>query len=480
MKEEVLRIQHLCKTFYNNRVLKNINLNLFKGEVLGIVGGNGAGKSTLAKILSGMFPYDSGEIYLKEKKLSGLTLGRAQNLGLITLYQDINVVEKMTVAENIFLVRKSGQKKLFHTNMLEREAARLLEQYDLKIKPFQLVSELSGVERRKLELVKAVTFDACVIVLDEITSNMHKMDKLWVRKQVEALKKRGVSFIVISHDLDEVVEMCDRVAVMRDGNIIQVVTGENILLKSLLFHMWREEIEQMEEKTRVHPPEQKEALRVENLATEFCTGVNFELNYGEILGIYAFSPMLSDSVADALYGKKGRIMGDVFVEGNLVNLSAPFVALKNGVSLVVGGNANEEIFPHDSVEENISFAVLKRTSKHGIRSRALENIAAEESMEEVNLKPAEKHLEAYKLSGGQKQKLLIARGLAKNTKIYILNNVMSNVDFNSRIFLYKKICRLRDEGKAVLFFSKDYTELKALVDRMLVLKEDGLFIDDLA
>jgi len=470
MVEEVLRIRHMNKNFYGNQVLCNVNLNLFRGEVLGIIGGNGTGKTTLAKILSGEVDKDSGTIYFEEEKVDILSPSDAQRRGILCVFHQGGLVEEMTVAENMFLLRKDGRARFIRKKQLNMLAKTYLAEGGLEIPPDTLIKDLSHADRRRVELIRAATFRTKIIILDEITSIMHRDEREWVKKQIERLRGEGVSFIVISHDPDEIIEMCDRIAVMQDGQVVQIVDGQQAYL-SMLFALMRQEKMEYLSRNR-SAPSGEAVLQLTGVETKSCRNATFSVHRGEILGIYTIIPQLADELADALYGREKILSGEIRICGQKANLSDSAHAARYGIALILGENPNEELLPEYSIEKNISFSNLKKTSCLGIRSRSLEKIAAKESAADVGIGAEELEKPAYQLSGGLKQKLIFANSIARGCEIYVINNAMANVDFNSRMVLYDKILALKEEGKVIVFFSKDFEEIKMLSDRILYVIDD--------
>ncbi len=473
--EEVLRVQHLNKNYYGNRVLNNININLFRGEILGIVGGNGAGKSTLAKILAGETHYDSGDIFICENELKITSVHVAQSNGIVCVFQEPELVEDMTVAENIYLIRKLGQPKFFNINKYNKIAAQALAGAEIDISPETAVKSLSYTDRRKIELVKATTFDTKIIILDEITSVMNADDKSWVRRQIQRLSRMGISFIVISHDLDEIMETCGRIVVMRDGHVVQILDGKTTYLSMLLERMRGEESERLHvKKPHNHG---SEVLKLQGVATPHCKRVNFSMYAGEILGIYSITPNMSNDIAMVMYGLMKPLGGSIRMGDKVFEPLTPYAAAAYGIALIYGESPDLALMPDEPAYENISFAATKKTSVLGFRKRALEWILAEENAAAAGVEDKYLSSPVYQLSGGYKQKVLMAGNLARNSKIYIMIDVMAKVDFNARISLYNKISELRDEGKSIAFFSRDFEEIKIISDRILY-EHEGTVSDE--
>lgn len=470
MVEEVLRIQHLNKSFYGNQVLCNIHLNLFRGEILGIVGANGTGKTTLARILAGDLLPDSGSIYFEEKKTDIHSPAEAQRLGILSVFQKCGLVEEMTVAENMFLLRKDGQVKFIRKKRMNMLAQTYLSEAGLEIPPETQIKTLSQAARKRVELIRAAAFRTKVIILDEITGSMSKDEREWVKQQIERLRGEGVSFIVISHDLDEIIEMCDRIAVMQDGQVMQIVDGQQAYL-SMLFALMRPENVKYLKRKRPAPSCEK-IVQLTGVKTKSCRNATFSVHKREILGIYMVTPQLADELTDALGGRSKIIGGEIKIHGQKVSLYNSDHAARYDMALISGGNQDKELLPEYSAGENISFFVMKKTAHLGIRSRSLEAVAAKENAAAMGIGGAELKKPAYQLSAGYKQKLLFARSIARGCDIYVMNNVMVNVDYHSRRGLYDKILMLKEEGKAVVFFSTDFEEVKLLCDRILYVVED--------
>lgn len=471
MKEEILRLQNIEKSYYGFKALENINLILFKGDILGIVGGNGAGKSTLANILSGNIRYDRGNIYVGEKIARIHSIADAQKHGIVCIYQECCLVDELSVAENIFILRTDKPRWINAENVYQK-AQEYLDFFELPVSAHTRVGNLSLSDRRKVEFIKAMSFQAKIVILDELGSLMNQEDKFWLRRQISRMKKSGISFIIISHDLDEVVKISDYTMVMRDGCVVRVLNGRQNQLRYIMQSMLNEENNGLHSKEKHQ--DSKERLRLENISTGSYQNIDLTVHGGEIVGVYSISEKLSTECSNILYGLQKAVSGSIYIDGKNVSLLSVRSAVKNGIALITGKHGEPSLLNGFSVGENISFSTLSKTSRFGFRNRRFEAVLEKENMEAVNFDEGDRTKLIDQLSGGQKQKVLFAKSIARNCKIYVINNAMANVDFFTRITLYNKLFELRSEKKAILFFSQDYEEIKMISDRIFVGTENGI------
>lgn len=477
MIDEILNIRHVRKRFPCGIVLDDINLNIIRGETLGIIGENGSGKSVLIKILAGEMRKDQGEIYFEDRIYDPGDISEAQERGIYRISQKSMLLDDMTAAENLMVMHP------FSRTCLKKDPARIrarltfmtgrkinalakvyLDEYGIDINPGTLVKDLPLVQKRQIEFLKVILEEPKVLILDDIFSSLDMEHQPWFARQIAMARERGTAVLVVSQNLNLVIELCSRIAIMQDSQIVQIVEGDDIYLSSLLAMLRRGDGAGKPERK---PHQGKKTLEMRQVCAGKDIEVSFSLYEGEVLGIYLGGSLAAEALAKTLSGQEHLVSGKISVYGKeLEKISLEGLA-DHKICVISGEKLNQMLLYEDTVLDNIGFFSMKRAVHWGVRNLKMERLAASELAAECGLSPNELHLEVSCLSAGARQKLAFANSIALGTRIYILNNIMCHVDYQSQKILYQKIGELKRDGASFLFIAKEFEELRTVSDRII-------------
>ncbi|MFP3042190.1 sugar ABC transporter ATP-binding protein [Treponema primitia] len=459
---EILSIRRVCKYFPGVRALNDVSIDVKRGSVHGIVGENGAGKSTLMKILSGIHQKDAGEIYFDGEKIETTTPVQSLHRGLSIIYQEFNLVNTMSIGENIFLgrFREMGGMKGTH-----RAAGKLLESLGSRLDTWTLVSELSTSEKQMVEICKALAFDSKLVIMDEPSSSLTAEEMKKLRSLISEMRKRGISVIYISHKLDEIFEFCDMVTIMRDGSVIDTKPIGNLTRNDMIAKMIGRSIDkEFPERPRcVGEP----LLEVRSLNTKKLHDISFTLNKGEILGLVGLVGAGRTELIRAVFGADRVKEKEIYLRGVKTPIRSPKDAIRAGLALVPEDRKSQGLVLSFSVESNISMASLGRLSKHGFLSRAKERKLAEKEIEQLNIKTPSASVRVLNLSGGNQQKCVIGRWLETNPEILILDEPTRGIDVGAKYEIYLLMKKIVERGGSILMISSELPEVLSMSNRVL-------------
>lgn len=468
----VLFMKSVSKRFPGVLALNGVDLDLYPGEILGLIGENGAGKSTLMRILGGDYPADEGEILFDGKRADISDVQHSIALGVSVIYQELNLAPNLDIASNIFLGREPrvGGWGIVDKKQLYARAEELARRVGISANMTTLVEKLSPGEQQLVEIAKALSMDARVLVLDEPTSSLSAAEAGKLFEVMRGLKQAGVSMIYISHRLGEVQEMCDRAIVLRDGERAGEIARENLRPEEMVKLMVGRDI------SRFFPEHGGEravepVMSVRDLVyPESKAPVSFDLNAGEILGIAGLVGAGRTELIQAIFGVEPKLGGEVVIRGEKVEIRTPADAIKAGMGLVPEDRKALGVILEMPVVENISLSSIG--SYHPpFLDKARETQVATELAENLDIKtPGLSQLVGF-LSGGNQQKVALAKWLATNPMILILDEPTRGIDVGSKSEIYKLIRNLADEGMGVIIVSSEMEEIIGLSDRVLVMHE---------
>ncbi|MFN2340504.1 MAG: sugar ABC transporter ATP-binding protein [Halanaerobium sp.] len=469
--EKVLEMKNITKTFPGVKALDKVNFSLRKGEVHALLGENGAGKSTLMKVLNGIHKRDDGEIFLKGQPVEFESTKEAQNAGLAIIHQELELIPHLNVAENIYLGREEKKGIFIDYKKLYQNTADVLEMLGVEIDPKAKINDLNIGSQQMVEIAKAVSQKAEILVMDEPTSSLTKQEIDILFKLIGRLKKQEIAIVYISHRLEEVFEICDRVTVLRDGQFVGEVetaeTDEDELIKMMVGRT----IEDRFPKMSFNPGE--EILRVENLAVpDKIINASFSLRKGEILGVAGLMGSGRTELAKAIYGVYKEKTGDIYYRGEKFEINSPEDALDNGISYLSEDRKEEGLILGLTVADNISISVLKTMLKaNTFIDSAAEKELAENYIKDLNIKtPSEKQL-AKNLSGGNQQKVVISKLLSTKPEIVIFDEPTRGIDVGAKREIYNLMQELINQDVAVILISSELPEVLNLSNRVLVMHE---------
>jgi ribose transport system ATP-binding protein len=468
----LLEMNEISKSFPGVKVLDNVRLDLKRGEVLALMGENGAGKSTLMKILGGIYERDGGTITVKGEMVEKITPDIAAKRGIAIIHQELNLIPHLSVMENIFLGREFtyGKSGFVNWPRMRAEAKRWLEQLAIRLDPDTPVGELSVGQQQMIEIAKALSMQADILVLDEPTAALTKREIDALFKVIASLKQKGVGMIYISHRMEEIFQISDRITVLRDGQYVGTVETARTNLDELVKMMVGREITERFPKVEVTPGEER--LRVENLSVKGkLSGISFAVRSGEIVGVAGLMGAGRTEMAKALFGAERISGGQIFVDGKPVHISQPIDAIRAGIALVTENRKEEGLVLPLSVRENISLPNLEKVSSLGVMKPQTERKLCDDAIKRLLIKTAGGEQAAVSLSGGNQQKVVIGKWLATKPKILILDEPTRGVDIGAKKEIYDIMNHLAQEGVAILMISSELPEVLGMSDRVLVMHE---------
>jgi inositol transport system ATP-binding protein len=467
----VLKMEGISKTFSGVPALSNVRLQVARGEVHAVMGENGAGKSTLMKILSGLVQKDTGEIYLDEERVEIKSPKAALDLGISMIHQELNPVRAMTVSENIFL----GKEPCFRfTNVVNRRKQReltrsLFREMDVSINPDKRMSALSVAEMQLVEIIKAVSYSARIIIMDEPTSAITGREVAKLFEIIRSLKARGFAIIYISHKMDEIFRISDRITVLRDGQYIETKPAKELDHDTLVKLMVGRKISELFPKVSSEKGEvtfEAEGLTKRGLFEK----VSFKVRKGEIFGIAGLMGAGRTDVMETVFGLQRADAGRVKINGREVRLKSPADAIRNRLALITEDRQMKGLNLRASVRDNITLASLKNFTRFGqMLQFQKENCAADAEMEKLRIKARSRGQIVKTLSGGNQQKVVLAKWLLNDPEIIILDEPTRGIDIGTKAEIYKVIAQLAEQGRTIIMISSELEEILGLCDRVMVL-----------
>ncbi len=479
-KDTILYMKGITKRFPGTLALDKVDLEVKKGEVHVLLGENGAGKSTLIKILAGAYTKDEGEIYIEGKKVELEGPAHATRLGIAVIYQEFNLVPHLSIAENIFLgrepVKRIGKFELIDWDKMVNDSYSLLKELEIEIDPRKKVRGLSVAIQQMTEIAKALSVNAKIIVMDEPTSALTPAEIKQLFKIIKKLKEKGVSVIFISHHLEEVKEIGDRVTVLRDGKLVGTVNAKDVTIDDLIKMMVGRTLKDKFPKVKVKRG--KETLRVENLSRKgILHNISFSLYEGEILGVAGLVGAGRTEMARAIFGADPKDTGKIYVYGEEKQINSPRDAIAAGIGFLTENRKEEGLVLSMNVKENISMAALPNMLRGIFIDHQLETRTAEQYVNDLRIKtPTIKKLVA-ELSGGNQQKVVLAKWLASQSRILIFDEPTRGIDVGAKVEVYQLMNELLKQGVAILMISSELPEILGMSDRILVMCKGRITAD---
>lgn len=471
--KQVLHMKNISKSFPGVKALDDVSLELFEGEVHALMGENGAGKSTLMKILTGAYREDCGEVYYQGKLFAKRDERATLNAGIAMIHQELCFVPELTIAQNLFLGREITKRGIVRQGEMDETAAGWLGNLGVKLDPRRKMSSLMVSEQQMVEIAKAISYNARIIVMDEPTSAITDNEAGHLFSVIAGLKAKGVAVVYISHKMDEISKISDRVTVFRDGRWISSRPVSETTMDGVVIDMVGRELTEVFPERRRNAGE--EMLRVEGLTREgVFENVSFSVKRGEVIG---FAGLMGSGRTEAMrcvYGLDKPTSGEIFVNGKKAKIESPHDALKNGIGLVNEDRKGVGLVLSMCVRENLTLSNLDKYFKAPVVSSKSENRLCDKMIKDLRIKTPSRNQLVKNLSGGNQQKVVLGKLLLDETEILIMDEPTRGIDVGAKAEIYHLINELACQGKAIILVSSEMPEIIGLSDRVYVMHEGSI------
>lgn len=464
----LIEMRDIRKSFYGVEVLHGVNLVLQPGTVHALMGENGAGKSTLMKVIAGVHSADSGVVLMDDKEVNIDSPSKAREMGIAMIHQELSSLLEMSIAENMYLGREPGNFGFVDYGKMYNDTREILGKLGIALDPKMKMKELRVADQQMVEIAKAISQNARVIIMDEPTSSItdKEVDRLF--EMIRVLKQEGVGIIYISHKMDEIFQICDEMTVLRDGTYIDTFKAENIDEDILIRSMVGREIGEQFPKVKATITDT--VLKVENLsrAGEY-EDISFELHKGEILGLVGLVGAGRTELMHSIFGLSKPDSGKIILDGKEVNFKTPREAIRDGIAYVTEDRKGEGLILPMSVEKNITLASLDDFEKGFLIDQAKEAETVNEQVSSLKIKVARTSLPVSSLSGGNQQKVVLAKWMISNPRILIFDEPTRGIDVGAKAEIYKIMCDYVSKGYSIIMVSSEMPEAMGMSDRIIVL-----------
>lgn len=469
----LLDMKQIIKSFNGVEVLHGIDFSLRAGTVHALMGENGAGKSTLMKVLAGVHKCDDGEIWLKGKKTEIQSPRHAQELGIAMIHQELSPVPEMTVAENIFLGREPRKGLFVDYKKMYADTEKLLGEMKVRVSPRAKIGRLKVADQQLIEISKAISLNADIIVMDEPTSAITDQEVEILFKTIADLKKKGTGIIYISHKMDEIFRIADDITVLRDGTYVNSWEAKDIDNNTLIRNMVGRELNEIFPKIKV--PAKGVVMEVRHFTKENqFEDISFSVREGEILGIAGLIGAGRTELMNAIFGLEKPDSGEVFFEGKKVEIRRPSDAIRHGIAYVTEDRKNEGLVLEMGVGQNITIASMKTLSSGMFIKRQEEKKTIDDQIRALRIKVHSPRQLVGKLSGGNQQKVVLAKWMMKNPRLLILDEPTRGIDIGAKSEIYKLMGEFVEKGNSIIMISSEMPEAMGMSDRILVLSNGRL------
>ena len=474
MENTVLKMEGICKSFGDAKVLKNVQFELKHGEVHALAGGNGAGKSTLMKIMTGVYTHDEGKIFIDGKETVIEKPLDAKEQGIAMIFQELSLVQTMTVAENIFLGTEIVKNGVRDVKKMNEKTSQILHRLGMDISPSTVVSELSVGMSQMVEIAKAVSKDAKILVFDEPTAALSDSETKRLFEIITQLKNEGVSMVYISHRMNEILSICDSITILKDGEYVTTQNIKDMTLDKIVAYMMggtSGKGHKFEWVERKHDENAKDVLKVDHLKiNEKINDISFSLKHGEIVGFAGLMGSGRTEILECLFGLRKKEGGTVILDDKEVHIKNPTEAIKNGLAFIPEDRRKEGLVLMHSIKYNAVLPILDRLSIKGIfNDDKKERALVGENIKKFGVKAEHIDQEIGLLSGGNQQKIVIAKWMNTCPKVIMLDEPTAGVDIGAKGEILEIVRSFADQGCGVLFVSSELTEMMAICDRIIVL-----------
>lgn len=474
MSDNILELKHITKLYPGVVALNDVSLEVRRGEILALVGENGAGKSTLIKTCSGAITPTQGEIVINGKSFTGMTPQTSEQNGIGVIYQEFNLVGDLSVAENIFLGRAIRKGMVIDLKAMERESKKILDSLNIKINPKTLVKTLSVGYQQMVEIAKAVSQNAKLLIMDEPSAPLTSAEVEAMFAIVDKLKAGGVSIIYISHRLDEIFRLADRITILRDGQYVTTLNTDETNKDELVKYMVGRQL------TEVYPKRDEICVKDEvifeavNVSGNGDKNISFKIHRGEVLGLGGLVGAGRTEFAELMFGMRPKTAGKFIFKGKEISPKTPKDAIELGIGLVPEDRKKEGALLGMSIRCNINMPIYQRISKGTVINEKKEEEIAQTYRKEISIKTPTLDQLVKNLSGGNLQKVILAKWLAADSELLIFDEPTRGIDVGAKQEIYTLINHLVEQGKTVLMISSEMEELMGMSDRILILAEGNM------
>ena len=474
MSDNILELKHITKLYPGVVALNDVSLEVRRGEILALVGENGAGKSTLIKTCSGAITPTQGEIVINGKSFTGMTPQTSEQNGIGVIYQEFNLVGDLSVAENIFLGRAIRKGMVIDLKAMERESKKILDSLNIKINPKTLVKTLSVGYQQMVEIAKAVSQNAKLLIMDEPSAPLTSAEVEAMFAIVDKLKAGGVSIIYISHRLDEIFRLADRITILRDGQYVTTLNTDETNKDELVKYMVGRQL------TEVYPKRDEICVKDEvifeavNVSGNGDKNISFKIHRGEVLGLGGLVGAGRTEFAELMFGMRPKTAGKFIFKGKEISPKTPKDDIELGIGLVPEDRKKEGALLGMSIRCNINMPIYQRISKGTVINEKKEEEIAQTYRKEISIKTPTLDQLVKNLSGGNQQKVILAKWLAADSELLIFDEPTRGIDVGAKQEIYTLINHLVEQGKTVLMISSEMEELMGMSDRILILAEGNM------
>jgi len=467
--EYIVQLEHINKSFPGVQALDDVSFNLRPGEVMALLGENGAGKSTLMKVLAGVYQRDGGDIRIFGKQVAELTPNTALSLGVAMIHQELNMCTQLSVTENIFLGREISNGLTLSEKEMRKHALEVLARLDMDLDPDTIVGSISVSKQQMVEIAKALSANARILIMDEPTSALTAKEIEDLFAIIRKLRSEGCGIVFISHRLEELQHIVDRVTIMRDGKFITSTNFADTTMDAIIANMVGREIK--EKFPHVTCERGKKIFEVKNLnAGHMVRNINIELHEGEIVGIAGLMGAGRTETTRAIFGVDPKEGGEIYLDGKRVHIGSPSDAIRTGIVLAPEDRKKDGLCTKLSIRENIALPNLDLLCDSlGVVNRRLERDMVDKTVANLTVKLASPEMDAGNLSGGNQQKVVVGKWLARTSRVVIFDEPTRGIDVAAKVEIYHLMNKLKESGIGVLFVSSEMPEVLGMADRIIVM-----------
>jgi ribose transport system ATP-binding protein len=469
---DFIKFDHIVKRFGDNTVLKDINFSIKKGEIHALIGENGAGKSTLLNILHGVYNEYDGKLIIEGNEVKFKDVHDAIKFGVSKVHQEINLIPELTVAQNITLGSEPKKGLFVDYKKINMDARKVMEKLDCNFKATDLVKDLNAGQMQLVLIAKALYHNARLISFDEPTSSLTDKETKKLFEIIADLKSKGITILYVSHRLDELFKICDKITILRDGTYIKTADVNDITKDELIKNMVGRDVSAYAVRKKERCVQKEVALEVKNLESiGVFEEISFEIRKGEILGFAGLVGAKRTEVMRAMFGADKKNKGDVFLNGKKINTSHPYHSVKNGIGLIPEERKTQGFVKYRTNFENMSLSNLDKFSSAGFIDYRKIKKNAEEYTRKLNINPKDINYLTEGLSGGNQQKVIIGKWLTTDSEVLVLDEPTKGVDVGAKAEIYELIEELVHSGKSIILVSSELPEIIGLCDRVIVMKD---------